>query len=144
MISGPKNSRPTLRGWVNLATNQLVKEERLTKAQIDEWESSRNKDVSKNERTVNDVNINDPLGLSSMIEDDKEISNEYDIPEDLGLETLEELSDSDFEKIESYREIEENYHKSKRRLGETRLEVMRKSGELDYFKNILDKTLNKK
>ena len=37
MIKGPKNSIPTLKGWVHPRTNELLKCQRITQAQIDEW-----------------------------------------------------------------------------------------------------------
>lgn len=36
MIKGPKGAHPTPRGWVN-AKGELLKSQRITQAQIDEW-----------------------------------------------------------------------------------------------------------
>ena len=37
VISGPKGAEPTLRGWVNPKTGELLKSQRITQDQIDEW-----------------------------------------------------------------------------------------------------------
>ena len=37
MIRGPKNAIPTTKGWVHPKTNELLKSQRITQAQIDEW-----------------------------------------------------------------------------------------------------------
>jgi len=37
MIKGPKNAIPTTKGWVHPKTNELLKSQRITQAQIDEW-----------------------------------------------------------------------------------------------------------
>ena len=36
-ISGPKGAEPTLRGWINPKTGELLKSQRITQDQIDEW-----------------------------------------------------------------------------------------------------------
>lgn len=36
-ISGPKGAEPTIRGWVNPKTGELLKSQKITQAQIDEW-----------------------------------------------------------------------------------------------------------
>lgn len=36
-IKGPKGAEPTLRGWVNPKTGELLKSQRITQPQIDEW-----------------------------------------------------------------------------------------------------------
>ena len=36
MIKGPKNALPTLKGWVS-PKGELLKSQRITQAQIDEW-----------------------------------------------------------------------------------------------------------
>lgn len=129
MISGPKNSRPTLRGWVNLTTGQIVKSERLTKSQIDEWELNRDKPEIKSDPLGLS---SDPLGLSKV----ETPSVELDIPDDLGLEEL------NFD--EDYKEVMEDFAEKRRKLGEAYLEKMRKTGEMDYYKSIISKTMRKK
>ena len=127
MISGPRNSRPTLRGWVNKTTGQLVKAEVLTKAQIDAWDAAQNGEGS--------IPVADPLGL---IESDplglEKIEEELDLPDDLGL--------SDFD--ESQMKIMNDYVQARRKAGEAQLEYMRRTGQMDYYKDLLSKTLRKK
>lgn len=36
-ISGPKGAEPTARGWINPKTGELLKSQRITQVQIDEW-----------------------------------------------------------------------------------------------------------
>ena len=37
MIKGPKNAYPTNRGWVHEKTGELLKAQKITDAQIQEW-----------------------------------------------------------------------------------------------------------
>lgn len=37
MIRGPKNATPTNRGWINPKTGELLKAQKITDAQIAEW-----------------------------------------------------------------------------------------------------------
>lgn len=37
MIKGPKNAIPTLRGWVSTKNSELLKSQKISQAQIDEW-----------------------------------------------------------------------------------------------------------
>lgn len=37
MIKGPKNAYPTNRGWVHPKTGELLKAQKITDAQIQEW-----------------------------------------------------------------------------------------------------------
>jgi hypothetical protein len=36
-LRGPKGAKPTLRGWVNPKTGELLKSQRISQADIDEW-----------------------------------------------------------------------------------------------------------
>jgi len=36
-LKGPKGAEPTLRGWINPKTGELLKSQRMTQAQVDEW-----------------------------------------------------------------------------------------------------------
>lgn len=36
-IKGPKGAHPTTRGWVNPRTGELLKSQRITEGQINEW-----------------------------------------------------------------------------------------------------------
>ena len=36
-IRGPKNAIPTLKGWVHPKTSELLKSQKITQSQIDEW-----------------------------------------------------------------------------------------------------------
>lgn len=130
MISGPRNSRPTLRGWVNKTTGQLVKQEKITKAQIDEWDAAQ-------KGVIIEV-ADDPLGLGSPIsvtKDDPQLI-EPELPDDLGLETLDLTEDE--------KGVMDNFVSARRKLGEAKLKQMKVSGELDYYKNIVAKMNRKK
>lgn len=37
MIKGPKNAVPTQRGWTHAKTGELLKAQKITQEQIDEW-----------------------------------------------------------------------------------------------------------
>ena len=36
-MKGPKGAEPTQRGWINPKTGELLKSQKMTQAQIDEW-----------------------------------------------------------------------------------------------------------
>ena len=45
MIRGPKNAVPTLKGWVS-PKGELLKSQRITQEQIDEWNGATVKDTT--------------------------------------------------------------------------------------------------
>lgn len=130
MISGPRNSRPTLRGWINKTTGQLVKQEVITKEQIDEW------DAANTAKPTTD--IVDPLGLTVVeetpVEEIDDGLEDVDLPDDLGLQKLNE------DRLDAMAEMA----KARKAAGEAQLRRMRATGELDFYKNIIAKTNRKK
>ena len=136
MISGPRNSRPTLRGWVNITTGQLVKEVKITKAQIDEWDAAQKKPQSQPQQSLQ---IDDPLGLGGDplgLSNDVNMDVDFDIPDDLGLDTI--------EYTEEQKDILNKLAENRRKLGEAKLKHMKVTGEMDYYKSLVHKLNRKK
>lgn len=66
-LRGPKNAVPTLRGWVS-PKGELLKSQRITQAQIDEWHGMSMAEEKPKAKPVEPTVEPDPLEAKSKIE----------------------------------------------------------------------------
>lgn len=76
-IKGPKGAHPTLRGWVS-AKGELLKSQRITEAQIAEWNEEMNPTPKAKPQVLREA----PVTVEEVIEENFEDEDAEVIEED--------------------------------------------------------------
>lgn len=59
-IKGPKGAEPTLKGWVNPKTGELLKSQKISQSQVDEWFGVVVEDIIKQSK-MTQVEVGDAI-----------------------------------------------------------------------------------